>query len=67
MECIVIIDHPAASVELCGISMLERLLRTLQACGFTCALILTDSEELMSEASRALSPHWTKIIWNFVA
>jgi phosphatidylglycerophosphate synthase len=67
MECIVVIDHPAASVELCGISMIERSLRTLQACGFTCALILTDSEELTSETARALSPHWTKIGWNFAA
>jgi phosphatidylglycerophosphate synthase len=65
MECLVIADNPAASVELCGISIMERLLRTLQACGFTRALILADSEELASEASRTLSPHWTKIAWNF--
>jgi phosphatidylglycerophosphate synthase/CTP:molybdopterin cytidylyltransferase MocA len=67
VECLVIVDSPAASVELCGISMLERSLRTLQACGFTRALILTDSEELTSEASLASSPHWTKIVWNFAA
>ena len=67
MECIVVVDNPAASVELCGISMMERSLRTLQACGFTRALILTDSEELMSETCRASSPDWTKIVWNFSA
>jgi phosphatidylglycerophosphate synthase len=67
VECLVIADHPAASVELCGISMMERSLRTLQACGFTRALILTDSEELMSETRHASSPHWTKIAWNFSA
>src|SRR5207249_12236749 len=61
------IYNPAASVELCGISMMERSLRTLQACGFTRALILTDSEELMSETCRASSPDWTKIVWNFSA
>ena len=67
MECLVIADHPAASVELCGISMMERSLRTLQACGFTRALILTDSEELMSETRHASSSHWTKIARNFAA
>jgi phosphatidylglycerophosphate synthase len=65
VECLVIVDGPAASVELCGISLLERSLRTLQACGFTQALILTDREELIAESPRALSPHWTKIVWNF--
>ena len=67
MECIVVVDNPAASVELCGISMMERSLRTLQACGFTRALILTDSEELMSETRHASSSHWTKIARNFAA
>jgi phosphatidylglycerophosphate synthase len=67
VECLVIADHPAASVELCGISMMERSLRTLQACGFTRALILTDSEELMSETRHTSSSHWTKIARNFSA
>jgi 1L-myo-inositol 1-phosphate cytidylyltransferase / CDP-L-myo-inositol myo-inositolphosphotransferase len=67
MECLVIAGHAAVSVKQCGLSLLERSLRTLQACGFTHALILTDSEELMSEAPRALSPHWTKIAWTFSA
>jgi phosphatidylglycerophosphate synthase len=67
VECLVIADHPAASVELCGISMMERSLRTLQACGFTRALILTDSPELMLETRRASSPLRTKIVWNFAA
>jgi phosphatidylglycerophosphate synthase len=67
MECLVIAGHAALSVKLCGISLLERSLRTLQACGFTRALILTDSEELISEAPRLLSPHWTKIACTFSA
>jgi len=64
VECLVIVDGPAAFVELCGISLLERSLRTLQACGFTHALILTDSEELISKAAHSFSPLWTKINWN---
>ena len=60
MDCLVIAGHAAMSVKLCGLSLLERLLRTLQASGFTRALILTDSEELISEAPRVLSPDWTK-------
>ena len=67
VDCLVIADYPAASVELCGISLMERSLRTLQACGFTRALILTDSQELMLKSRRASSPHWTKIVWNFAA
>ena len=30
-ECVILADDPSALVELCGISTLERLLRTLQA------------------------------------
>src|SRR5687767_945992 len=65
MECLVLASHAALSVKLCGLSLLERSLRTLQASGFTRALILTDSEELISEAPRILSPHWTKIACTF--
>jgi phosphatidylglycerophosphate synthase len=65
MESLVIAGHAAISVKLCGLSLLERSLRTLQASGFTRALILTDSEELISEAPRILSPHWTRITCTF--
>src|SRR5688500_11791165 len=65
MESLVIAGHAAISVKLCGLSLLERSLRTLQASGFTRALILTDSESLISEAPRILSPHWTKIACTF--
>lgn len=67
MECLVIADSPAASGKLCGILLLERSLRTLQASGFTHAQVLTDSEESVSEALRTLSPHWTKIAWTVSA
>src|SRR5688500_1765506 len=65
MESLVIASHAAISVKLCGLSLLERSLRTLQAAGFTQALILTDSEELISEAPRILSSHWTRIVCTF--
>lgn len=65
MEALVIAGYAAVSGKLCGLSFLERSLRTLQASGFTRALILTDSEELIAEAPRSLSPHWTKIACTF--
>jgi phosphatidylglycerophosphate synthase len=63
MECLVLADHPAASVKLCGISVLERSLRTLQACGFTRALILVDDDVATSALLRGFSPAWTRIAW----
>jgi phosphatidylglycerophosphate synthase len=65
MECLVIVDHPAASVELCGISMMERSLRTLEACGLTHALILSEGDELMARFPAASSSHRAKINWSF--
>jgi phosphatidylglycerophosphate synthase len=44
-ECIVLADHPRALVELCGISILERLLRTIERCGIKHATILTSTPE----------------------
>jgi phosphatidylglycerophosphate synthase len=68
VECLIIVDDSATSVELCGLSIMERSLRTLQACGFTRALILPGSEQLMPELSRTSSSHWRKnIVWNSVA
>jgi phosphatidylglycerophosphate synthase len=42
-ECIVLADNPGALVQLCGISTLERLLRTLQRCGIKTVTILTST------------------------
>jgi len=39
-DCFVLADAPSALVELCGISILERLLRMLQRCGVSRATIL---------------------------
>lgn len=46
----ILADGPSALVELCGISALERLLRTLQRCGITRATILSSTPEAISES-----------------
>lgn len=47
-ECVILADAPGALVELCGISTLERLVRTLQRCGITRATILSSTPEAIS-------------------
>jgi len=61
-ECVIVADGPAALVELCGISTLERLLRTLQRCGITRAIILSSSAAEI--AQRLAQPSWRGPIWN---
>jgi phosphatidylglycerophosphate synthase len=57
-ECVVLADCPGALVELCGISTLERLLRTLQRCGIERATILSSaSERIAKELAR---PSWPR-------
>jgi phosphatidylglycerophosphate synthase len=57
-ECIVLADNPTALVELCGISMLERLLRTLERCGIKHATILTSTPQpIEAELAR---PSWAR-------
>ena len=65
MNCVIIAGRAAVTVKLCGLSLLERALRTLQASGFSHATVLTDNEKLVSEASRSFSPQWTKIARTF--
>jgi 1L-myo-inositol 1-phosphate cytidylyltransferase / CDP-L-myo-inositol myo-inositolphosphotransferase len=56
-ECIVLADKPGALVQLCGISTLERLLRTLQRCGIKHATILTSTPEpIETELARTSWP-----------
>ena len=53
-ECVILADGPEALIELCGISILERLLRTLQRCGITHATILSsDPKEISASSARA--------------
>jgi CDP-alcohol phosphatidyltransferase len=57
-ECVVLADCPGALVELCGISTLERVLRTLQRCGIERATILSSaSERIAKELAR---PSWPR-------
>ena len=62
-ECIILADAPNALVELCGISILERLLRTLQRCGITNATVLSSTPQLIEEHLRRHSWARDKIRW----
>jgi phosphatidylglycerophosphate synthase len=56
--CIVLADAPAALIELCGISVLERLLRTLQRCGIARATIASQTPEAIR--AHLVSPSWAR-------
>jgi phosphatidylglycerophosphate synthase len=56
-ECVILANSPGALVELCGISILERLLRTLQRCGVTRGVILSSTpREISDEIARPSPP-----------
>jgi len=57
-ECIVLADAPGALIELCGISLLERLLRSLQRCGFKRAVILSSTRDVI--AQEVARPSWAR-------
>lgn len=57
-ECLILADSPGALVELCGISILERLLRTLQRCGITRATVLSSTPRLIAE--QLAQPSWPR-------
>jgi len=58
-ECIILAETPAALVELHGVSVLERLLRTLQRCGFKRATILSSTADGIAREV-ASSPSWAR-------
>jgi phosphatidylglycerophosphate synthase len=60
-ECIILADSPEALVEVCGISLVERLLRTLQRLGLTKAIILSATPELLAQHLANPSPHRAKV------
>jgi phosphatidylserine synthase len=60
-DCIILADGPSALLELCGISPLERLLRTLQRCGITRASILSSTPEAISKSLAQTSWPRTRI------
>ena len=57
-ECVIIADSPGALVELCGISVLERLLRTLQRCRISQATVLSSTPKPISYALD--QPSWPR-------
>src|SRR5947208_9342983 len=63
-ECVILADDPSALVELCGISTLERLLRTLQRCGIERATVLSNTpDQIARELAR---PSWARAQLNFI-
>jgi phosphatidylglycerophosphate synthase len=58
LECIILADQAGALAELCGISTLERLLRTLQLCGITRAMILSSIPKEVAEMLE--QPSWPR-------
>jgi phosphatidylglycerophosphate synthase len=57
-KCVIIADAPAALVGLCGISMIERLLRTLQRCQITRVTVISGTPELIRE--HLSQPSWPR-------
>src|SRR6476646_9910615 len=56
--CVILADAPEALVERCGISALERLLRTLQRCGIARAIILSSTTAEIAE--HLAQPAWAR-------
>ena len=50
--CVILAESPAACMELCGITVLERLLRTLERCGHTRVVILSSTPGAIASRSR---------------
>jgi phosphatidylglycerophosphate synthase len=57
-ECVILADDPSALVELCGVSTLERLLRTLQRCGIERATVLSSTPDPI--AKELARPSWAR-------
>jgi 1L-myo-inositol 1-phosphate cytidylyltransferase / CDP-L-myo-inositol myo-inositolphosphotransferase len=55
---ILIADAPDALVELCGVNLLERLLRTLQRLGFRRAIVLSTTPEIIG--AELAKPSWAR-------
>jgi len=58
---IILADSPGALTELCGISLLERLLRTLQRLDLTKAIVLSTTPELLAPHLADPSRHRAKV------
>lgn len=63
MKVAILADAPAALVELCGVSLLERLLRTLQRAGVAEAVIVSNTSEALEKELAKPSPFRKEIAW----
>jgi phosphatidylglycerophosphate synthase len=57
-QCVVLAESPSALVKLCGITILERLLRTLQRCGVKEAIVLSSTPESIRQ--ELAGPSWAR-------
>src|ERR1700755_3708306 len=57
-ECIILADSHGTLIELCGVSTLERLLRTLQRCGIERATVLSSTPKAI--AQELAVPSWAR-------
>ena len=63
MKVAILADAPGALVELCGVSMLERLLRTLQRVGVNEAVIVSSTAEALEAELAKPSQFRREISW----
>src|SRR4051794_14682571 len=57
MKAIVLANSPGALVELCGISLIERLLRVLQRLGFSSVQVVGAGDDIRRSLAR---PSWPR-------
>jgi phosphatidylglycerophosphate synthase len=65
MKVVILADAPAALIELCGISLIERLLRTLQRVDVHNAVILSSTAEALEKELAEASPPRSEIAFAF--
>lgn len=65
MECVLFVESSKALVELCGLSIIVRSLRTLQICGVTQAYILADNAPALIQHLREPSPQRAQVACEF--
>lgn len=63
MKVAILAEAPTALVELCGVSMLERLLRTLQRVGVPEVVIISSTAEALEEELAKPSRFRSEIVW----
>lgn len=63
MKVAIVADAPGALIELCGISLLERLLRTLQRIDVHHAVIVSSTPEALEKELVRPSPPRSEITW----